>query len=229
MHAQRSLNALISVVAIPSHYLRVHLRALIGQEPEWEKFKAVSLPLRNMLKPVDQFTPKLAEAHKQLWENADWRPTVMVSHNQRPSESAVSTTQCIRGMIGGPQISSMIRGGLGGGLGGGVQCETTWEVVWEDGLNVRAAPAADAPAVGELDCGDRIVELEVRDGWVRHSKGWNTIKHESGIEFLKKCEPAQRQMSALDRQRLAEAQQQAMIEQVRICMHIRVCWYTYLG
>jgi len=38
-------------------------------EPAWGRFKSVSLPLRNILKPVDHFDLKLSEASKKLWDN----------------------------------------------------------------------------------------------------------------------------------------------------------------
>lgn len=94
--------------------------------------------------------------------------------------------------------------------------QKVWRVVWFDGLNVRGEPVADGAVVGELDMGATVVELELRDGWIRHAGGWNRLNHPEvpELEFLR-AEGAAAEDATYEQQRAAMAkQEQEMLEKV---------------
>jgi len=59
-----------------------------------------------------------------------------------------------------------------------------WVCTWQKGpSNIRATPGG--AKAGESIAGDIIEELEVKDGWIRHEKGWSMISSGPHVMWMK--------------------------------------------
>jgi len=62
----------------------------------------------------------------------------------------------------------------------GDQKDNVWVVVTKAGLNIRRGPSVNIAKMRENDWlkpNERVVALEIRNDWVRHSRGWSCIRN----------------------------------------------------
>jgi len=73
----------------------------------------------------------------------------------------------------------------------GILQQSRWVCTWQNGpSNIRATPGGDK--VGQSQAGDIIEELEQKDGWIRHTKGWSMVASGPHVMWMKLLMPSTR-------------------------------------
>mmetsp|Transcript_15877 Transcript_15877/g.23931 ORF Transcript_15877/g.23931 Transcript_15877/m.23931 type:complete len:1261 (+) Transcript_15877:85-3867(+) len=58
---------------------------------------------------------------------------------------------------------------------------TEWECVWQGGVNVRESPSTNAESIDSLECGEKVIAVEVDGYWIRHAKGWTCTQFDRHV------------------------------------------------